>query len=183
MRLFGIGLHKISLGALILSLGLLVDDAIIAVEMMAIKLEQGFDRVARRRASPTHHRVPDADRHAGDGRRASCRSRRRRVGDRRVHALDLRRSSTIALIVSWVARSCSCRTSGYKLLPDYANVARRLRGSVAGQVRRCTDCDRAWRCRRRGRARPATTIPTSTTPFYRRFRRFVDLVRKRIAGR
>src|SRR6266540_2890127 len=44
MWLLGIGLHKISLGALILSLGLLVDDAIIAVEMMAIKLEQGFDR-------------------------------------------------------------------------------------------------------------------------------------------
>ena len=44
MWLFDIGLHKISLGALILSLGLLVDDAIIAVEMMAIKLEQGFDR-------------------------------------------------------------------------------------------------------------------------------------------
>ena len=47
MWLLGIGLHKISLGALILSLGLLVDDAIIAVEMMAIKLEQGFDRVPR----------------------------------------------------------------------------------------------------------------------------------------
>jgi multidrug efflux pump len=44
MAIFDIGLHKISLGALILSLGLLVDDAIIAVEMMAIKLEQGFDR-------------------------------------------------------------------------------------------------------------------------------------------
>ncbi|HEY8245110.1 MAG TPA: efflux RND transporter permease subunit, partial [Casimicrobiaceae bacterium] len=44
MWLADIGLHKISLGALILSLGLLVDDAIIAVEMMAIKLEQGFDR-------------------------------------------------------------------------------------------------------------------------------------------
>lgn len=41
MWVFGIGLHKISLGALILSLGLLVDDAIIAVEMMAVKLEQG----------------------------------------------------------------------------------------------------------------------------------------------
>lgn len=44
MRLFGIGLHKISLGALVLALGLLVDDAIIAVEMMAVKMEQGFDR-------------------------------------------------------------------------------------------------------------------------------------------
>ncbi len=44
MAYFGIGLHKISLGALILSLGLLVDDAIIAVEMMAVKMEQGLDR-------------------------------------------------------------------------------------------------------------------------------------------
>ena len=45
MKYFGIDLHKISLGALVLALGLLVDDAIIAVEMMAIKMEQGFDRV------------------------------------------------------------------------------------------------------------------------------------------
>ena len=41
MQLFDVGLHKISLGALILALGLLVDDAIIAIEMMAIKMEQG----------------------------------------------------------------------------------------------------------------------------------------------
>ncbi|MEN9435141.1 MAG: hypothetical protein RLZZ422_2730, partial [Pseudomonadota bacterium] len=46
MYLFNVGLHKISLGALILALGLLVDDAIIAVEMMALKLEQGMDRVS-----------------------------------------------------------------------------------------------------------------------------------------
>src|SRR5581483_10159939 len=45
MYLFGIGLHKVSLGTLILALGLLVDDAIIAVETMAVKLEQGFDRL------------------------------------------------------------------------------------------------------------------------------------------
>ncbi|KVO59358.1 efflux RND transporter permease subunit [Burkholderia stagnalis] len=44
MYLFGIGLHKVSLGTLVLALGLLVDDAIIAVEMMAVKLEQGFSR-------------------------------------------------------------------------------------------------------------------------------------------
>ena len=40
-----IGLHKVSLGTLILALGLLVDDAIIAVESMAVKLEQGYDRL------------------------------------------------------------------------------------------------------------------------------------------
>jgi len=44
MYLFDIGLHKVSLGTLVLALGLLVDDAIIAVEMMAVKLEQGWNR-------------------------------------------------------------------------------------------------------------------------------------------
>jgi multidrug efflux pump len=44
MRAFGIDLHRISTGALIISLGLLVDDAIIAVEMMAHKLEAGWNR-------------------------------------------------------------------------------------------------------------------------------------------
>lgn len=44
MDLLHIDLHKVSLGALIISLGLLVDDAIIAVEMMTVKLEQGLDR-------------------------------------------------------------------------------------------------------------------------------------------
>jgi len=44
MKVFGIDLQRISLGALIIALGLLVDDAIIAVEMMAIKMEQGLDR-------------------------------------------------------------------------------------------------------------------------------------------
>ena len=44
MAIAGIDLHKISLGALIISLGLLVDDAIIAIEMMIVKLEQGWSR-------------------------------------------------------------------------------------------------------------------------------------------
>jgi len=45
MLLFGLEIHRISLGALILALGLLVDDAMIAIEMMAQKLEQGWDRM------------------------------------------------------------------------------------------------------------------------------------------
>ena len=44
MYYWGVGLHKISLGSLIIALGLLVDDAIIAVEMMVRKLEEGYDR-------------------------------------------------------------------------------------------------------------------------------------------
>jgi len=45
MYFWGIGLHKISLGSLIISLGLMVDDAIIAVEMMVRKMEEGYDKV------------------------------------------------------------------------------------------------------------------------------------------
>ena len=45
MFYWGVGLHKISLGSLIIALGLLVDDAIIAVEMMVRKLEEGYDKL------------------------------------------------------------------------------------------------------------------------------------------
>ncbi len=44
MQAAGMDLHRITLGALIIALGLLVDDAIIAIEMMVVKMEQGFDR-------------------------------------------------------------------------------------------------------------------------------------------
>ncbi|QPF74941.1 efflux RND transporter permease subunit [Roseateles sp. DAIF2] len=45
MFYWSVGLHKISLGSLIIALGLLVDDAIIAVEMMVRKLEEGYDKM------------------------------------------------------------------------------------------------------------------------------------------
>ena len=45
MNAMSIDLHRITLGALIIALGLLVDDAIIAVEMMVVKMEQGWDRI------------------------------------------------------------------------------------------------------------------------------------------
>nr|WP_294519820.1 efflux RND transporter permease subunit [uncultured Rhodopila sp.] len=45
MKLIGIDLQRISLGAMIIALGLLVDDAIIAVESMVVKLDQGWDRM------------------------------------------------------------------------------------------------------------------------------------------
>jgi multidrug efflux pump len=45
MESMSLDLHRITLGALIIALGLLVDDAIIAVEMMVVKMEQGWDRV------------------------------------------------------------------------------------------------------------------------------------------
>jgi multidrug efflux pump subunit AcrB len=46
MQVMGLNFDRITLGALIIALGLLVDDAIIAVEMMVVRIEQGFDRVA-----------------------------------------------------------------------------------------------------------------------------------------
>lgn len=46
MRIIGTDLHMISFGALIISLGLLVDDAIIAVEIMVVRIEQGFSKLA-----------------------------------------------------------------------------------------------------------------------------------------
>src|SRR5579872_1011337 len=45
MDAMSLDLHRITLGALIIALGLLVDDAIIAVEMMVVKMEQGWDRI------------------------------------------------------------------------------------------------------------------------------------------
>ena len=44
MAIFGIDLHRVSTGALVIALGLLVDDAMIAVEMMTRKIEEGFDK-------------------------------------------------------------------------------------------------------------------------------------------
>jgi multidrug efflux pump len=67
MALMGWNLDRISLGALIIALGLLVDDAIIAVEMMVVKIEQGWDRVRAATFRLHLHRLPHADRHAGDG--------------------------------------------------------------------------------------------------------------------
>ena len=48
MNTMSLDLHRITLGALIIALGLLVDDAIIAVEMMVVKMEQGWDRMQRK---------------------------------------------------------------------------------------------------------------------------------------
>ncbi len=46
MQAWGMNFDRITLGAMIIALGLLVDDAIIAVEMMVVKIEQGYDRIA-----------------------------------------------------------------------------------------------------------------------------------------
>jgi multidrug efflux pump len=85
MYFLDIGLHKISLGALVLALGLLVDDAIIAVEMMLIKLEQGFSRL---QFCLEFDRISDADWNADhrSGISADCDGT---VWDRRIYSFYL----------------------------------------------------------------------------------------------
>ena len=58
MYFANIDLQRISLGSLIIALGLLVDDAIIAVEMMALKLEQGWTRLHAATFAYTHTAFP-----------------------------------------------------------------------------------------------------------------------------
>ncbi|SKA02948.1 efflux RND transporter permease subunit [Novilysobacter spongiicola] len=116
MDLFGVGLHKISLGALVLALGLLVDDAIIAVEMMAIKMEQGFDRLRAAAFAWDSTAFPMLTgtliTAAGFLPIATAASS---TGE---YTRSLFQVVTIALLVSWVAAVVFIPYLGDKLLPD-----------------------------------------------------------------
>jgi multidrug efflux pump len=116
MDYFGIGLHKISLGALVLGLGLLVDDAIIAVEMMAIKMEQGMDRVSAAAYAYTSTAFPMLTgtlvTAAGFLPIATARSG---TGE---YTRAIFEVVTIALLLSWIAAVVFIPYLGYKLLPD-----------------------------------------------------------------
>lgn len=119
MHYFGIGLHKISLGALVLSLGLLVDDAIIAVEMMAIKIEQGFSRVKAASFAYESTAFPMLTgtlvTAAGFLPIATAAST---TGE---YTRSLFQVVTIALLVSWVAAVIFIPYLGDRMLPDTHN--------------------------------------------------------------
>ncbi|WXL27107.1 efflux RND transporter permease subunit [Ectopseudomonas mendocina] len=118
MYYFGIGLHKISLGALVLALGLLVDDAIIAVEMMAIKMEQGLDRIKAASYAWTSTAFPMLTgtliTAAGFLPIATAQSG---TGE---YTRSIFEVVAIALLVSWVAAVMFVPYLGAKLLPDLA---------------------------------------------------------------
>src|SRR5204862_2172225 len=190
MAIFDIGLHKISLGALILSLGLLVDDAIIAVEMMAIKLEQGFDRFRAASFAYTSTAfpmltgtlvtvagfLPIATAHSSTGE----------------YTRSLFEVSAIALIASWFVAVIAIPYLGYRMLPDFTKERRaspaarlwaRLRGLPEPSPREATfggDHGAAGPPQGaeplRGGRREATLGGDHVydTPFYRRFRSLVD---------
>ncbi|BCT92654.1 resistance-nodulation-cell division efflux transporter [Lysobacter helvus] len=116
MDYFGIGLHKISLGALVLALGLLVDDAIIAVEMMAIKMEQGFSRLKAASFAWETTAFPMLTgtlvTAAGFLPIATAASS---TGE---YTRSLFQVVTIALVVSWIAAVLFIPYLGDKMLPD-----------------------------------------------------------------
>jgi len=58
MEASGINFDRITLGSLILALGLLVDDAIIAIEMMVVKMEEGYDRIKASAYAWSHTAAP-----------------------------------------------------------------------------------------------------------------------------
>ncbi len=116
MQYFGIGLHKISLGALVLALGLLVDDAIIAVEMMAIKMEQGYSRL---RAAAFAYETTAFPMLTGTLVTAAgflpIATAASSTGE---YTRSLFQVVTIALLVSWVAAVLFIPYLGDKMLPD-----------------------------------------------------------------
>lgn len=170
MYYFDVGLHKISLGALILALGLLVDDAIIAIEMMAIKMEQGYSRLKAAGFAWTSTAFPMLTgtliTAAGFLPIATAQSG---TGE---YTRSIFQVVTIALLVSWVAAVLFVPYLGDKLLPDPQHHSQQL-----------TWYQRLWR-RLRRQAKVQTEVRSTTmltahdpyqTKFYQRFRHMVNI--------
>lgn len=175
MHYFDIGLHKISLGALVLALGLLVDDAIIAVEMMATKMEQGYDRLRAASFAWESTAFPMLTgtliTAAGFLPIATAASS---TGE---YTRSLFQVVTIALVVSWIAAVLFIPYLGDKMLPDLFNPQPPKPGSLSAR----------WHAKRQQWADRypalANLIAPSQhghdhdpyqRPFYRSFRRFLD---------
>ena len=118
MQVLGIGLDKVSLGTLILGLGLLVDDAIIAVEMMSVKLEQGWSRVRAAEFAYTSTAFPMLTGTlvtvSGFLPIALAKSS---TGE---YTRSIFQVSAIALLLSWLAAVVVIPLLGYHLLPEGA---------------------------------------------------------------
>jgi multidrug efflux pump len=176
MHYFGIGLHKISLGALVLALGLLVDDAIIAVEMMAIKMEQGLSRLKAASFAYESTAFPMLTgtlvTAAGFLPIATAASS---TGE---YTRSLFQVVTIALVVSWIAAVLFIPYLGDRMLPDLAHPQPPKPGSPVARWRGLRE-----RAADRWPRFAFALAPTPhqghehdprATPFYRRFRRLLD---------
>jgi multidrug efflux pump len=114
MAWFGIDLHRVSTGALIIALGLLVDDAMIVVEMMARKIEEGFDRFAAATYAFQHTAFPMLTgtliTAAGFLPIATAKSS---TGE---YTFAIFAVVSLALLVSWIAAVLATPFLGYYLL-------------------------------------------------------------------
>ncbi|HEX2792076.1 MAG TPA: efflux RND transporter permease subunit [Steroidobacteraceae bacterium] len=171
MQMLGIGLDKVSLGTLILGLGLLVDDAIISVEMMSVKLEQGWTRVRAAEFAYTSTAFPMLTGTlvtvSGFLPIALAKSS---TGE---YTRSIFQVSAIALLLSWLAAVVVIPLLGYHLLPERAT-----RTPAGGEW---------WRrlLPRRWRTPPPAPVHHDGEPniydtaFYRRFRGWVDFCLQR----
>ena len=168
MQLFDVGLHKISLGALILALGLLVDDAIIAIEMMAIKMEQGYSRLQAAghawRTTAFPMLTGTLITAAGFLPIATAASS---TGE---YTRSIFQVVTIALLVSWIAAVLFVPYLGDKLLPDFNK----------DLIQKAPWYQRLW-ARLRKQPEPQPIVHHAgehydpyQTRFYQGFRRWVD---------
>ena len=168
MHQLGIGLHKISLGTLVLALGLLVDDAIIAVEMMAAKMEQGWDRVEAASFAYTSTAMPMLSgtlvTAAGFLPIATAASS---TGE---YTRSIFEITVIALLVSWVAAVLFVPFLGYYLLPDLSKRSGKT-GLVVRLLAKIAPRLAVRLIERREHAHSAAAV--YATPFYRRFRVWV----------
>ena len=167
MDALNVGLHKVSLGALVLALGLLVDDAIIALEMMWVKMEQGWERTRAASFAFTSTAGPMLSGTlvtvAGFIPIALAKSS---TGE---YAFAFFQINAIALLLSWLAAVVAIPWLGYKLLPDPR--AAQQPGTLSRNWPRLDAL-----ARRLGAYGPAHSEDHDVygTPFYRRFRLWVS---------
>ena len=172
MREFGIGLHKISLGALILALGLLVDDAIIAVEMMATKMEQGWDRVKAASFAYTSTAKPMLSgtlvTAAGFLPIATAASS---TGE---YTRSIFQVTVIALLISWIAAVLFVPYLGYHLLPDFRQQKQRPGWFARALGRLWPAAGRRLAARAEAHGAQHDEYAIYHTAFYNRFRSVVN---------
>ena len=176
MQVFDVGLHKISLGALILALGLLVDDAIIAVEMMAVKMEEGMDRFKAASFAYTSTAFPMLTgtlvTAAGFLPIATAKSG---TGE---YTLSIFQVVVLALLISWVAAVIVIPYLGYHLLPSHQQGPAHQLGLAHARGRDHAKSGSGSHSRGRGnwftRLPVIRTLASVGTNFYSHFRDIVE---------
>ena len=173
MKIFGIDLQRISLGALVISLGLLVDDAIIAVEMMVVKMEQGWDRFKAATFAYTSTAFPmltgtliTAAAFTPVGFSKSAASE---------YTFSIFAVVTIALLVSWIVAVVFTPYLGYKLLDPEKLIAKAQRhgADVSGELLMDPLAIRLGEQTTLAKSLVMAGHPYDT-PFYRRLRAVVE---------